>query len=388
MWQEVRLWHDPWFVSVGVFGSYPLNAYGPLFNTLAIPDYFNPVFSKLLFSWAYLLFAIWLIKRPDQAERVSTLGTIVLLIWLWNPFVWVEIANYGHFDVLVGICSVGALAARIQRRDIVSGICLGIGVLLKYIPIVLLPFLILDEGRILPRRRLLYAATAVILLGMGISQSIWGVSVYRPIAFAVERRSDWLSIWRFLHGTHSPLVQHGYAYILEYLYRPILFLALLRAWSWSRLSKVDIASSAVLAILVTLMFYRVGFPQYQMVLFVLASYWIISMRDEIRQRTPLLVALGCYFGWYALFDLGESTRVVIPDVIQDWVGLPTFLLAVALLVCVVRSATTELTRGDTLVGAGLRKEPTSGLVSVETQGAAGMFLRDEGNSHSQDEHLL
>src|SRR5208282_5274902 len=62
MWREVQLGHDPWFFAYGVFGKYPMNAYGPLFNIFAIPELVNPFLPKLLFAAAYLFFAVWLIK--------------------------------------------------------------------------------------------------------------------------------------------------------------------------------------------------------------------------------------------------------------------------------------------------------------------------------------
>src|SRR5271166_7010989 len=62
MWREVQLGHDPWFFAYGVFGKYPMNDYGPLFNIFAIPALVNPLLPKLLFAGAYLAFVIWLIK--------------------------------------------------------------------------------------------------------------------------------------------------------------------------------------------------------------------------------------------------------------------------------------------------------------------------------------
>ena len=69
MWKEIELGHDPWFYAFGVFGKYPMNAYGPLFNVFAIPELINPLFPKLLFATAYLGFAIWLTKDSIQERR-------------------------------------------------------------------------------------------------------------------------------------------------------------------------------------------------------------------------------------------------------------------------------------------------------------------------------
>ena len=74
------------------------------------------------------------------------------------------------------------------------------------------------------------------------------------------------------------------------------------------------------------------------VLFVVASYWIIRTWEQLRRRKALAVAMGLYFGWLALFDVVycASENAVLPW--EDAVGLPTFLLGLAFLTCLVRSS--------------------------------------------------
>ena len=127
----------------------------------------------------------------------------LLVVWCWMPYCWVQIPNYGHFDVLVGLLSLAAVGARVREQDVLSGICLGLGFLLKFMPIVLLPFLILDRGRL--RYRLLIAAVVTIVLGLSASVLLWGPSTFRPLIFAAQRSSHHLSIYRFLNGHYSPL---------------------------------------------------------------------------------------------------------------------------------------------------------------------------------------
>jgi hypothetical protein len=352
MWREVWLGHDPWFFSYGVFGKYPMNAYGPLFNVVAIPALVNPLLPKVLFAGAYLVFAVWLIKNRGADPGRAGLAWPVLVAWFWMPFCWVEIGNYGHFDVLVGLLCAASVEARVRRRDVISGVCLGLGVLLKYMPIVLLPFLILDRGRI--RHRLLIAAAVTIALGLGASVLLWGPSTFRPMIFAAERSSHHLSIYRFLKGVYSPLRWIDFNEDIDQAAPAFLLIALLCAWRWARKRVIDPVPSAVLAMLVTLMSYQVGFPQYQMVLFVLASYWILSAREAIRGATPLRIALGCYFGWLSVFDVIESTINIDSREMQEWIGLPTFLLGCFLLVSIVRSSTLSrhvpTVTGDSLAG--------------------------------------
>jgi hypothetical protein len=85
-----------------------------------------------------------------------------------------------------------------------------------------------------------------------------------------------------------------------------------------------------------------------MVSFLLASYWVVRDWDRLPRRRPLLIALLVYFGWISLFNgffCAEDSLAPRPLLdwakVEDAVGLPTFLLGCALIVCIVRSARFE-----------------------------------------------
>jgi len=335
IWDVVLRGLDPWWLVPGRW--YPLNAYGPLFNVLAALDRVNPMAPKLLFASAYLGFLIWLV-----AEFGGELPRFGPIAWFLNPFPWVEIAWFGHFDILVAVACAAAVHAKVRGRDIASGAILAAGALLKYLPLVILPFLALDGRR--PRPRLVLAAAVPIALGLGLSALIWGPSTFRPLAFAATRGSNLLSIFRFLRGAYSPLRLFGGAPDGDFLALPCLALAGGSAFAWCWWRRVDMATSALLATLTTLLFYRVGFVQYQMVPFLLASYWAMSGREWLGRAPFLMAALGVYFGWLAAFDLYYAWfgGVVHPEDPWAWVeevaGLPTFLTGLALLIALIRSS--------------------------------------------------
>jgi len=336
MWREVLLGHDPWYFASGVFGKFPMNAYGPLFNILAIAALVNPLLPKLLFAGAYLVFAVSLIKARGKHGLQAGFAWPLLVVWFWMPYSWVEQANFGHFDVLVGLLCAAAVEARLRQHDVISGICLGLGVLLKFMPIVLVPFLILDRDR--PRYRLLSAAAVTVALGLGASVLLWGPATFRPMLFAAGRSSHHLSIYRFLKGSYSPLQWLNLHENPDQAAPLFMLMALLWAWQLVRKRMIEPAPAAVLAVLVTLMLYQVGFAQYFMVLFVLASYWLISAQEPIKGEILLWVALGCYFGWLSYFDLILSRIDIDLRRLQEWIGLPTFLLGCFVLVSILRSA--------------------------------------------------
>jgi hypothetical protein len=110
--------------------------------------------------------------------------------------------------------------------------------------------------------------------------------------------------------------------------------------------KPDVGASALVAVLVLLLFYRVGFPQYQMVPFVLGSAWLLRHWDRLRNRAALIAAMALYFGCFTVLDvvymLSDAWNVVVDwESLQDTGGLLTFLLGLAFLGSVVAALPPE-----------------------------------------------
>ena len=97
-------------------------------------------------------------------------------------------------------------------------------------------------------------------------------------------------------------------------------------------------TSSVLAILILVALYPVGFSQYHMVLFVLASYWLVKAEQPIHHRGLVNVVLGIHFGWLAVFVIIDSVTNIDFYHMQEWVGLPTFILECLLATAIVLSA--------------------------------------------------
>jgi Glycosyltransferase family 87 len=341
MWYEVEQGHNPWFLVVGSNGQVPLNAYGPLFNLLTGVYWVNSLAPKLLFAYSYILFSIREIKGFTATHRPSATSLAMLTVLFWNPFPWVEIAIRGHFDILVALLCLGAIQAWATGRDFISGTCLALGVLLKFLPVVLLPFLALDRGRIRPR--FLFASIAVIALGLGLGYLVWGPTMFSPLTFVATRRSNFLSIFYFLRSRYSPIAHFMNYNNVDRLAPVILFVALLRAWSWYRIRHPDIEAACVIAAVVTAIFYHPGFPQYHMVPFVLGASWTVRHWGVLRDRPARIVAVAGYLGWLAVVDsyyafIDDNCVGGFWDFVQAFAGLPTFLFGCAFLAAVVLSA--------------------------------------------------
>lgn len=333
IWRETLRGNDPWYLVPGGHGLYPLNAYGPLYLALALPTLLNPLAPKLLFAFAYWMFVAWLLKRLGPDRGFPAWAGLVLLLWHATPFVWVEIAAFGHFDILVGLLCVAAIAARRRSQDAKSAGWLASGVLLKFFPGVLAPFLALERGRV--RLGYLVATASIVVAGLLAVCLVWGWSPLRPLALAVGRESAHLSIFRFLRGVYSPIERDALFLSPDQWASPILLFALYKAWSWCRRVDFEMAASCVLAVAVTLSLYKVGFPQYYMVLFVMGSYWLVVDHARLSNRPALIASFCLYFVWITHFNIRIYENRI--GGLVEWAGAPTFILAGLLVVSIIRS---------------------------------------------------
>ena len=328
VWNAILQGQDPWWVHP-VWG-YPLNAYGPLFNPIAIFVGWNVLIPKLLVTYAYLAFVVWIVKLWANRPRSATISRVGLIALVANPYAWVEVAYFGHLDVVIAITCVGALHARRLGKDTLAGVSLALGILLKYLPVVLLPFLVVDTRRI--RLRTALATVLTFAVGMGLSYLAWGPSMFRPLRFAMTRGSSLLSIFRFLRGTASPLRWITENPNVDYLALPCLALTGLGIFAWCVRNRVSPAIGMILGTLTTLLFYRVGFPQYPMTLFLLVLYALVEGELRVEGDRFLRVVLIGYFGALGLFDMMYALigGVIHPGDPHDWldevVGLPAFAL--------------------------------------------------------------
>jgi Glycosyltransferase family 87 len=300
-WTGVLEGRDPW----DFLHSMAPNAYGPLYNLLALSARVHVLANKLLFAFAYLIYLIWLIKDFGPRHGLLAFSWPGVFLLLLNPFPWREIAVLGYFDVLVGLACVAAVHWTTKGRDWLSGAYLGLGILLKFLPIVILPFLAFSRGR--AHFRLIISCMGVVVFGLAGSVLIWGMSTFTPLIFAATRGAAF-SIYNLLASTHSPLRFFEDSPSVEWLDKPILLIGVLVLWAWCIFRRTDPAPSAVLGVLVTLLFYRVGWINYQMVLYVLLLYLAVLEWPRVR-NFDVLVVFG-YFSLLTMADLARSWDIV------------------------------------------------------------------------------
>ena len=340
IWDVVRGGGDPWWVAPE--RGYPLNAYGPLFPLMAWPAGLSGLLPKVLFAGVYLG---WLLCLWEKAARLTAQGSRAGWVWLgfgMNPSFWTQVAWYGHFDVVVGVTILAALSALKRGDPVSSGAWLGLGTLLKLVPVVTIPAVGATAWRVRPR--LVGTALGVILAGFSGAWLIWGEGVLRPLSFAATRGSNLLSIYRFLRGAYSPLRWVSESPNLDGIATPVMVVALALVWGYCQRARTDPGTTTIAVLLTTLLLYRVGFVQYQMLLYVLIPFWAMENEKLVAAKGGLRLALGLYLGWIVAFDLLDVGVGGIVGLGREWgwledvVGLPTLLLGMLLLCAILNAA--------------------------------------------------
>jgi hypothetical protein len=123
------------------------------------------------------------------------------------------------------------------------------------------------------------------------------------LSFAASR-TPVLSIYELLSSVRSPLRLFWDSPNVNWLEMPLLLTAGLGVFAWCIVRQTGPALSAALAVLVTLLFYRLGSINYQMVLYFLISYWAISEWERLKKNTVLATLLVSYFGFLGVVDIG------------------------------------------------------------------------------------
>jgi hypothetical protein len=282
IWAAVLRGEDPWnCFEPGqnglptISGAY---AYGAAFNVLSILTLGGLLLPKAFFAAVRILWSVSVARSIAMSHPTSKRAPILaLLACLLNPFFWVEIVLYGHFDILHSVLMLCAICLSAAELGAGAGAAIGLGTLLKFLPALILPVLAVTDRKTVAvqfhgpgcwrriRADVLTGCLGTVALGFGTSYLVWGTSVFQPLFQVISRGSALLSVFHYLKVPYSPLALAGrQTMYLSYLVNLVkavvaLFggLALLRYV----LGRIDAATACALTALSALTFYNVGFPQ-------------------------------------------------------------------------------------------------------------------------------
>jgi hypothetical protein len=341
-WQNTMAGGDPWDQDLGDITEN--GGYGPLFNLFAPLADVHELLPKVLFTLAWLgtALAVARLFAADQLLRSS--APLVLAYFLLNPYFWIEIPLYGHFDILPSAAVLASVHLVLRHRERPAGAALATGALLKVLPICALPFLIAAA-----RQRwtaLVITFLSVVLAVEAVAYAIWGAHAVTFPSLATGQNSKLLSIFAFLRGDYSPLRLFMDAPDVDWASLPLLLIAgALLVWGLA-LRPSHLVVAVLTTFVVVLALYNRGHQQFQILVFVLVPYLYLTL-DEVARRSRLLcTTLAVYVAWISTFGvvyvLGRQLRDDPWENLRHIVGLPTFLLALTVVVVLLRFRTAPL----------------------------------------------
>lgn len=249
-WLLVLRGKDPWSTD---------NAYGPLHNVLAYLVPFDELAPKLVMSVSFTL-GIGLIACELARKGVGALQLFMFCLVLPAHCLAISVGfAYGLNDTLAAALISYALIARLRAHDTIAGIMLGLAVLLKYYPVVLVPLFALDQGRL--RLRLLVASAGCVGLGLAAAGLLWGDSFLGAFTFGATRDPKLLSVLASLQSLRPISGSSALSWLIRSNSLFVMLVVLLGFIGCLRL-RLHFIEASVLCLLTMLLTFKVGHPQF------------------------------------------------------------------------------------------------------------------------------
>lgn len=304
------------------------NTYGPVHMLLAYLTYFGPLGPKIFICASFATMETILLWRLQKVFRDDPkLILIHLLIIPLNGLIIFSGFWYGLNDLLVASFIMAAIMARFDRKFILVGILIGLAALIKFYPILFLPFLMFDERCI--RLRPLVSALLLFAAGIGLSWLILGNSTISAWVTGSARPAKLLSVLASLR-VHSWLV--GGKSVVKwltnnntYMVFSVNILAIIILWR----SGLSWLTSFIVGVMAVFLTYKVGHPQFYITwLAAVACLPLLSNRQEARTVwicLPFALFLSFFQSAYTL-----GTKMMGPwMVVRENVGFFTIILGIA-----------------------------------------------------------
>ena len=300
IWGRVTDGLNPWIFKTGESTG---NNYGPAYNLLALFAYLHPLLPKCFFVFLWIGTIAWLDRLSMVDEHLDFRKRILIwLLILVNPYFWRQIPLSAHFDILVATCCLGAIHCQKVRREILAGIWLGMGILFKFIPIVLLPFLCVQNRRIRPKT--LVACSALVILTFAVCYILWGDGVFHPLFYAGAQASERHSIYRFLRGEFSPLRLFMENPNVDFISLPSIVILGVVLFFLHIKHNLETSAISLMMLIGVLLLYNLGHSQYQIVPIYVGIYWFIVHSRRGDNISKVVKFWLFYMAWISVIAPG------------------------------------------------------------------------------------
>jgi hypothetical protein len=254
---------------------------------------------------------------------------------------------YGLNDAMVAALLVAGVIARYRHQFLLCGVLVGCAALMKFYPLLLLPFFALDGGRL--RWSVIVSGAVVFGLGVAAAVMVWGDGLLRAIAFGSERGPKLLSILAALSSLYGEasigwLLKYNTVFVLAGVSGAFLF-----AWK-ARLTWLE---GIVIGYLIMLTAYKVGHQQFYLPwLFMVASLPLLSRRSADAMAIVLIPAVLFLSLYQFGYQFGSDNYQKQLFWVRQYGGFIAFAVSVISIAAAVYCSAYR--RGDVLIRLGWR----------------------------------
>jgi hypothetical protein len=328
-WHNFLITSNPYFYPTGRFNG---NAYGPLHITFSFFYQFHPALPRVIYGacWLGISWVIWLrfLVHQIPLHKIAILWIFLFL----NPFFWSFYSFMGNNEIIVSTCLISGLYFLQKRQDFEAGICLGVGVLFKFVPIFLLPFWFLGKKKY--RWEMLWGFFVTIVVGFGLAWLIWGRDLLEPFSFGTRRGPKFLSIFYYLESEFSFLTVFTEQPQASWLSLPLLALGCLFLMYWHYGRRIENYTITLIVLVWVYMLYKVNHPQFHTNILLLLPIWYLFNYPQIQKQGLDISSFLVYAVWLSVVQL-----LYVHSKLYDWdfdqikwlTGLPTLMLSIWLL---------------------------------------------------------
>ena len=284
LWDVMVSGQDPW-IPIANDPDPPFNAYGPLQAVIGYSSALHPLAPKIIFTLASIgTFAVSLLamSRTGNLKRRGRIAAIALLFPL-SPLIIVHTYIYGLNDIGCALLCVIACEFRAREKLLWVGAALGLAALLKFYPLLFVPFLCVGRNGAAHIRPFL-SATTVFFGVIAFCHVVIGWDVVTAITGGVDRDAKLLSPLRFAEPFASASGNQTLIDLIDHLISAnALYVvgaaALVALWGWW--TGQDWRTVMLLGMLAIFAVYKVGNPQFW-IGWVAVLTWILAEGDDRR----------------------------------------------------------------------------------------------------------
>ncbi len=310
--------HIPGFSFCGHYFYLARNAYGPLFNVYGLTSIIYPTIPRAIGAILFLIITWKIIKEIRARETLDWRVRFWLYIGIFgNFFSFVLVGISGGNDVYLAFLICAAIIALNRGNPGLAGMAIGLGALIKFYPLYLVPFMALDRRRL----NIKFATVAIgtFIVGAILAYAEWGNAIFEPLFLNLDREATRSSImYILLSGVQSLFhISIPVSWVVIGL-APLAIAALICQYVL-RLSNL---TGFMVGYILVLTFNQVGYVVYYFPLMI-AIYLYYLYDEPSYQISRALLILFAAILFQAIFSIfGTTGSIYRIEFLYNWARVP------------------------------------------------------------------